>query len=203
MYNCYSIAKYELRPEARNELERLVRGKQRRELNKSELQRRVFALDSLVLEPPCTFTMRGYTGHKRRRDEWLSEPFYSHPQGYKMCLSVYANGNGKAEGSHVSVFVQLMWGEYDSSLTWPYRGNITLELLDTETGWSGHQKTISFLWAPMECAGRVENGEMNTGWGEHNFVEQSALTISTWHQFRPVTYLRNDCLHFRVNGVTH
>ena len=197
---CLSIAKYDLGNDAKDELARLVRGKERKELKQPELQRRLFALDSLTLEPKCTLIMRGYKEHKGHNDEWLSEPFYSHPQGYKMCLSVYANGNGESKGSYVSVFVQLMWGEYDSSLSWPYKGCVTVELQDPVSGKAGNEVTVNFNRAPKKYAGRVLNGEMNTGWGERQFITHGDLTGDGWYGSN--TYLRNNCLHFRVANIT-
>ena len=49
---------------------------------------------------------------------WYSPPFY-YREGYKMCLAVYANGIGKGAGTHVSVVILLLKGEYDDQLKWP------------------------------------------------------------------------------------
>ena len=34
------------------------------------------------------------------------------------------------QGTHVSVFTCLMRGEFDSHLKWPFRGDITIQLLN-------------------------------------------------------------------------
>ena len=47
-----------------------------------------------------------------------------------MCLNVYANGFGDGKGRHVSVFTCLTKGENDDNLKWPFRGTITVTLLD-------------------------------------------------------------------------
>ena len=41
---------------------------------------------------PVTVRMSNYTQNKLQKKKWCSPPFYSHETGYKMCLSVYANG---------------------------------------------------------------------------------------------------------------
>ena len=46
-----------------------------------------------------------------------------------MCLRVDANGNKDGAGTHVSVSVNLMRGEHDDKLTWPFRGDITIKLV--------------------------------------------------------------------------
>ena len=47
-----------------------------------------------------------------------------------MHLRVKAKGQGRGEGTHVSLFVHLMRGEYDNRLKWPFRGHITVKLLN-------------------------------------------------------------------------
>ena len=49
---------------------------------------------------------------------WHSPPFY-YREGYKMCLAVYANGVGRGAGTHVSVGIFHIKGEYDYKLKWP------------------------------------------------------------------------------------
>jgi hypothetical protein len=40
----------------------------------------------------ATFTMTNFEEYKRDSDIWFSPHFYTHPNGYKMCLGVVANG---------------------------------------------------------------------------------------------------------------
>ena len=47
-----------------------------------------------------------------------------------MCLKVFANGDNDGENTHISVFVQLMAGEYDDQLQWPFVGDIEFMLLN-------------------------------------------------------------------------
>lgn len=46
-----------------------------------------------------------------------------------MCVHVCANGYGECKGTHVTVSVQLMKGEFDDQLKWPFRGQIIVQLL--------------------------------------------------------------------------
>ena len=41
-------------------------------------------------------------------------------QGFKMRLKIKLNGNGDYTGTHLSVFLQLMKGELDNFLKWPF-----------------------------------------------------------------------------------
>ena len=72
-----------------------------------------------VKVPPVDIIMDDFEEKKNNSvlsNDWYSPPFYSHSEGYKMCLRVDANGNGDGKGTHVSVFVCLVRGEFDDVL---------------------------------------------------------------------------------------
>ena len=66
------------------------------------------------------FQMPNFSEYRRSGKVWHSPPFY-YREGYKMCLAVYANGVGKGAGTHVSVVVLHLKGEYDDQLKWPMK----------------------------------------------------------------------------------
>ena len=148
--------------------------------------------------PPFNITMTNFGKHKRDDDTWYSDPFYTHPHGYKMCLGVYANGYGDGEGTHVRMFVCLMHGKFDNSLKWPFRGDITIQLLNQLAGTEHHLETISFTArTPNSAAGRV-TGERNLGKVCPKFVAHSELKYNSTKNRQ---YLMDDCLCFRVTKV--
>lgn len=60
-----------------------------------------------------------------------SSPFYtSEAHGYKMRLRLDINGYGEGINSHMSLFLVLMKGEYDSQLTWPLNVEVSFTLLN-------------------------------------------------------------------------
>lgn len=127
--------------------------------------------------------------HKEQKDVWYSQPFYSGPEGYKMCLSVNANGDGKSAGTYVSVFVYLMRGEYDANLTWPCRGNVTF-LLVKKSGSSGVKNTSDIGNSTNGTSMRVIMEERSSaGWGFPEFIPH--------FEVEPY-YVINGRLHFRV-----
>ena len=94
-----------------------------------------------------------------------------------MCLRVEANGYGSGKATHVSVFVCLMRGEYDDQLKWPFRGDITIQLLNQSRDEGHWEKTFAFDVSASggdENAGRVVGRERARGYGK--FV---AILIST------------------------
>ncbi|XP_029467934.1 TNF receptor-associated factor 2-like isoform X2 [Rhinatrema bivittatum] len=69
--------------------------------------------------------------HMRRQEaicgttEYLeSTAFYTHLYGYKMALQVYLNGDLNAKGTHISVHLKLLKGEFDVLLKWPFKEQI-------------------------------------------------------------------------------
>ena len=147
-----------------------------------------------VFVTPPDMVMTDFEEHRKAADIWFSPPFYSHIGGYKMCLRVYANGCGNGKGTHVSVFVHLMRGEYDDQLKWPFRGDITIQLLNQRRD-GGHRE----LTLPVddktgdEYAGRVVGQERTTsGWGWNQFIAHNELSTEDKE------YLKNDCLKFRI-----
>ncbi len=87
-------------------------------------------------------TMPNFRKHRRTNGGWHSEGFYTHPQGYKMCLGVYAHGRGNGRGTHVSYFLYLMPGEFNNHLKWPFQGRITVQLLNQLED-NGHHSDVT------------------------------------------------------------
>lgn len=149
---------------------------------------------SIIISPPIQFKMYNFDGLKATNKEWFSTPFYTHPKGYKMCLNVDANGYGDGKDTHVSVFIYLMQGDFDSELKWPFQGDIVVQLLD-QTGEDDHENTVRFTKNTEEStAGRVLNKERANGApGVHEFIAHSDLKPK---------YLKDGCLQLKVISAT-
>ena len=62
--------------------------------------------------------------------ELKSNPFYTSRYGYRLGASVFLNGNGSGENTHLSLYIRMLQGEYDNLLEWPFRLPISFQLLD-------------------------------------------------------------------------
>ena len=62
-----------------------------------------------------------------------SDPFYSHAGGYKMAMLIRPSGHGEGKGTHVSLYVSLLPGEFDDQLPWPFNGRITVQVYNCTT----------------------------------------------------------------------
>ena len=118
-----------------------------------------------------------------------------------MCLRVDANGWLDGTGTHVSAANYLMRGEYDDDLLWPFRGEITFQLINHRAD-KGHVEFTSHFddSAPDSATCRVMEGELARGGkGMSLFIPHSALQCNkSWN----TEYLcRSDSLEFRVTRV--
>ena len=130
----------------------------------------------------------------------MSPSFYTHIGGYKMCLSVDANGWRHSEGTHVGMSVYMMRGEFDDHLQWPFKGVVKVQLINQREG--GDQVEEEVVSEGAKCESvlcRVLEGDRaKSGWGLSKFISHSDL-------YKPEEgkeYLKNDMLKFKVSSVT-
>ena len=139
--------------------------------------------------------MTNFTNLKEKRKSWYSPPFYAFPGGYKMCLIVYAGGNGHGGGTHISVYLSLMAGENDKNLGWPMRGIFSIELLN-QKGDHNHRKDL-VCFTQLEANNynsKVSRGLAVRCLGRPRFVEYQDLK----RELVLRQYLKDDTLYFRV-----
>lgn len=151
------------------------------------------AQDCTICSPLCPLelTMTGFDVLKINSDDWQCKPFYTHSKGYKLCLRVYPNGCSKGRGTHVSVYVYVMRGEFDELLQWPFRGIITIQLFNQMIKDDHHTKLVHFGIGVTNNADKrvVEGDRAATSWGKSKFISHAHLSPK---------YLKDDCLRFYV-----
>ena len=114
-----------------------------------------------------------------------------------MCIRVDANDSDA--GTHVSVCVCLMRGEYDSRLVWPFRGDITIQLVNHKNDHNHHERTMPFSDAAVASgvSKRVTSGKRGNAWGYATFISHTDVESST----RTRRYIINNRLTFRVTKL--
>ncbi len=133
---------------------------------------------------------------KKETENFHSPPFYTSASGYKLCICVYANGSGNGKGTHVSVYANLMKGDNDDSLSWPFTGTVTIELLNQLED-KNHHKEITTFPADKRASQRVVDREKGSGWGLPQFISHADLTHEPLINRQ---YLKDDTLIFRVSA---
>ena len=111
------------------------------------------------------------------KEEVYSPSFYTHSHGYRMCLCVYPNGDGGGKGTHVSVYTCLMKGPFDDHLKWPFRGEITIQIVNQDGDHDHVERTIPYNDKTADSiAGRVTgNKEKAVGQGYQEFLAHTDL----------------------------
>ena len=126
---------------------------------------------------------------------WTSDPFFTMPTGYKLCLLVYAGGGGEKGRGHISVYTALQRGPNDDILSWPFDKTVEVTLLNQLEDRYHHSELTRFKNADCKNC-KIEPGAGSaTGWGKSKFISHGDLDKE---QFRNCQYLKDDCLFFKV-----
>ena len=154
-----------------------------------------------IFNPPPDIIINEFERRKKESERWSSPALYTHVGGYKMCLNITANRWGTGEGTHVGVSVYMMKGEFDSHLKWPFKGEITVELVNQKEGGENHErKPVEHTDSEERDSNfqRVTEGERAAaGWGLAKFISHADL----YKPEKGKEYLLNDTLIFRVTKV--
>ena len=163
---------------------------------------------------PLILKMNNFANYRRNGTMWYSAPFLTHRHGYKLCLCVSAAGDKDVQGeNHVSVYVAVMEGPYDTQLAWPMEGAIHVSLINqlySESVDVGYCMTINLPDTPLfpfsstmrvtqkdkKSSVKTPRGIMSsTGIGICKFIPLNKLSeVSPYCQF-----LKNNCIFFKVN----
>ncbi|XP_065883310.1 TNF receptor-associated factor 3-like isoform X1 [Dysidea avara] len=126
--------------------------------------------------------------------DWFSVPFYTHPNGYRLCLNINAAGKNLAYSTHLSVELYLMKGPYDNYLTWPLSENCKVKLLNQISNSEHYSNLMSY---DSNGCNRVTYGERN-----HNYIRSNLKYISNRDLYKATStrqYLRDDAIYFYVD----
>ncbi len=88
------------------------------------------AIPTLSHGESIVFKITDYSLKRRNNEVFTCDPFYTHTNGYKMCVKVFLNGTESGAGTHVSVATCLLQGPFDKHLKWPFTWTITVEILN-------------------------------------------------------------------------
>jgi len=181
---------------AMKEEQRVMERKQR----VMEEEQRVMKDDTVHCQTrSCVFKIPNFNQQKTSQEAWYSPPFYTHPRRYKMCIRVYANGYGDGEGTHVSVFAYLMQGKNDDNLSWPFRGEVTITLLNQLQDKNHHTERVTYPEDKDDETNRrvVDSDRGLEGFGWRQFISRDELGYYRWYNCQ---YLKDDCLYFRITA---
>lgn len=192
-HNEFTAKHEELMESHRKALLRIVRLEQENKQLKQQVEE--MALDQqmqVVSTPiPCAvdFTMTNFKQKKKDDIIWHSPPFYTGPMGYKVCLTIAANGQGERKGQYVSASFCLMRGEFDDQLKWPFTERLRIKLLSKDQSKDDRVAVVDFS-ETTNTGNRVTVGDVATnGYSISKFIPHEAIQ----------NYLQNDSLKLQVS----
>ena len=112
-----------------------------------------------------------------------SDSFSTGSNGYSMYLTLYPNGFLNGAGTHLSLYVHLKSGKYDSVLPWPFKQKIILTVLDQSNCSQANLQHVQIECIP-DPVNREEDAEIfkkpnqagnSQGWGKNKFMSQDQL----------------------------
>ena len=159
-----------------------------------DLQYQMSQLSTSKSQARLTFKIPHFSEYKRSDKTFHGPTFLTHPHGYKMIICIDANGYSQYKGTHISVWMYLMRGDYDDDLQFPLSGTFTFELLNQLRDSNHHKR--SCVRVGTESYNRVLDQEMaENGFGVAGFISHSELGFNA---FENCQYLKDDCLVFRI-----
>ena len=123
------------------------------------------------------------------------EGLNSHPhmiQGFKMRLLVYLNGPRSSTGTHLSVFFQLMKGELDDCLEWPFEKSVSFVLIHQDNKKKCFKLSMTDALTKKDLSYesfRRPVADSNVALGYDNFISQERLYGDG--------FIKNDSIHIR------
>ena len=160
----------------------------------------------VLQSPPVQTVMSNFNSDKNSDEEWYSPSFLSHPNGYVMCVRIAANGEGVGQGTYLSLYIHLMAGKNDDNLSWPFRGEVKVQLINRRDDHYHYEQSIVFGdSSDQQACSQVINGipveaglANRVGEGKALFIHHEKLQPST--SFEP-EYLKYDSIKLLIKEV--
>ena len=112
--------------------------------------------------------------------------------GYKMRLLVSLNGYNAGKGTHMSVYFQLLRGEFDDALKWPFDKQVDVALIHQDNQEKSHNRLL--VKAKLYKDNPVRHFQKpvtfcNIGWGCPTYITLDKLYADG--------FIKNDTLYLR------
>ena len=160
---------------------------------KNNLEKRLLPEDAIALDGRFVWKITNVKEKIKKNIILFSKPFYTTTKGYKFCIQMYMNGNSGGKNNHVSVYLYLQRGNYDSDLEWPFRGTVKFTLL-SQIADTDHYVVSSFNTEENEKKFMSsEQGINNSGYGYPKFISHSKLMTEK------SKYYKDNCLYLRID----
>ena len=153
----------------------------------SNEQRTRVAFDGKLVWKISDYSEKRQEAISGRRVSFLSPYFFTSQYGYKMCARIYLNGDGMGRGTHISIFICIMRGQYDALLSWPFRRKVTFVLLDQA---NVENVTDAFRPEPSSSSFQRPRKDMN--------IASGCPVFCSFDELRKRRYVVDDAMFIQV-----
>ena len=141
------------------------------------------------------FFMRDFNLYcQPKKKSWTSDPFHTHDNGYKMCFEVDCILH------LLRLNLYILPGEFDSQLTWPLSGSITVLVVNQRS--NQHHHEYNFIYdesTSFRVADRVMHG--NSSEKNVSFSQKLALKDLPYSPTLNRQYLLHNTLKFIISNI--
>ena len=155
----------------------------------TQIEKRVHDCENYIFPPIIIDNFRAWFRSSAATDR--SQCMYTHTGGYRFYFVVYENGDGEGRGTHVSVHFFPSKGPTDSSLRWPAKCTITLQLLNQHRDQDHVTVTKELEW--KQPTDGPEPIIFSNKFIAHNDLK--------WNAEKQTQYLKDGRLCFRIAQV--
>ena len=155
-------------------------------------------LENTTLFPSMPWIIRFDQFSKKKAQmsvKWTSDPFFTTSTGYKLCLWVFAGGDGEKNKGHISVFTCLQRGPNDDILSWPFDKTVKVTLLNQLEDRYHHSSLTRFKDASCKHTQIKPGDKAATSLGQPKCIPHGDLDK---RQTQNCQYLRDNCLFFKI-----
>lgn len=174
----------------------------------AEVKRLKLRTNLLDSASPAFISVSGVSSITAKSAPQKSPPFYSHPCGYKMTLSL-----GRDPQGGIFILLNIAGGDYEKLLQWPFLGKIIVEIVgfsaldqtNTVRGLIGTLETDekSGIHGGGGYVGQVYSRLLRSYSDVMQLLEKQAKRAAKETLANPYYYLEEDTLHFRITTALH
>lgn len=155
---------------------------------------------------PAIMTLTNFQELHMKKEYWKSPEFYSHIGGYKMCLVVFPGSETDHHGNEfMGVYMQMLEGEYDSQLKWPFYGKVEIRMLNQDNDKDHIERALLDAASykkenfRLKMVDRVQGSGTPSVWGCGNFI---ALKNLRYNRTAHTQFLKDDCVKFQIVNIS-
>ncbi|MBO9482403.1 hypothetical protein [Salinisphaera sp. G21_0] len=156
-------------------------------LKAQSIQGNPLPTDGILLWKIDQFNAKRKDAINGKKNDIFSPVFFTNIYGYKLCARLYPNGDGMGKGTHISLFLVVMKGDYDETLRWPFRHKVHFTILGPTRDEDVHD---AFRPDPNSSSFQRPRKNCNIASGC-----PTLLTISTSNLDK---YVRNDTMFIKI-----